>query len=621
MDDRALQLQRDGYLSEFDVRMARFLTSLCASDDPGFFMAAALVSRATAGGDVCLNLASVAGRSLPGTGSAGRPETYPALAAWLDTLAGSPAVGRPGQRRPLILDAAGRLYFFRYWEYERLLADAVQRRASEPRHVDIPLLARGIRRYFPAVTEGQTDWQVVACIGAVCHPFSVIAGGPGTGKTRTVARALAMLLEQAGGKRLRISLTAPTGKAAARLAASIRDAKIRMDCSEAVRSAVPDDAATIHRLLKPVPNTSSFRHDHDNPLPVDVVVVDEASMVDIALMSRLAQALPPAARLIIVGDMDQLASVEAGSVFGDICNRSQNPCFSRSFRDLIETLTGTRLEAKGPAVPDPAGLSDSIVALRKSYRFDDVGGIGPLSRAVNAGDCRAVFDILDDPSASRVGWREAGSGDVFHRSLANRVAGGYRDYLTAKDPRTAIERFDSFKILCVVKSGPFGVEALNGLARRLLAGSGLLPAPRAEREPWYPGRPVLVTRNDYGLGLFNGDMGITLPDPEGEPGELFVFFPGPSGQPRRFATYQMPAHETVFALTVHKSQGSEFDDVLIVLPDRDVPVLTRELIYTGLTRARRSVMIYAKREVLEKALTRTIDRTSGLRDRLWKKEK
>jgi exodeoxyribonuclease V alpha subunit len=240
---------------------------------------------------------------------------------------------------------------------------------------------------------------------------------------------------------------------------------------------------------------------------------------------------------------------------------------------------------------------------------------------VNAGDSRAVFEICDDPSASRVKWLEIDSADALHRSLANRVVGGYRNYLTAKDPRTAIERFDSFKILCAVKFGPFGVEAVNGFARRVLAGSGLVPAPRADRGPWYPGRPVLVTRNDYGLELFNGDMGITLPASEGGPEELFVFFPGPAGRPRQFATYQLPAHETVFALTVHKSQGSEFDDVLIVLPDRDAPVLTRELIYTGVTRARHSVVICGKREILEKSLARTIDRTSGLRDRLWKKEK
>jgi exodeoxyribonuclease V alpha subunit len=457
----------------------------------------------------------------------------------------------------------------------------------------------------------------------VLHPFAVISGGPGTGKTTTVARILSLLLEQPALQPLRISLSAPTGKAAARLTASIQAVKAAMPCSERVRAMIPEQATTVHRLLQAVPGSAAYRYDRRNPLPTDVVVVDEASMVDVALMSHLVQALAPEGRLLLVGDRDQLASVEAGSVLGDICHKQQSLEFSASFSAQVGSLTGIRpdlLRQDRPDAREPGKLADSIVVLRRSYRFDDRGGIGRLARCVNMGDAGAVFERLSDPNDPSIRWQKTEADGAFPAWLAKQVVKGYRDYLSARQPAVAIERFERFKILCAVRAGPFGVDAVNGLARRALQGANLIMPEGAAGGPWYAGRPVLITRNDYETGLFNGDMGIALPDPEAETDRLFVFFPNLPGSPKRFEPLHLPAHETAFAMTVHKSQGSEFDDVLLVLPDRDSPLLTRELVYTAVTRARRSVTLLGRKSILSAALSRSIVRTSGLEEGLWGKD-
>ena len=621
MDKKFLQFQREGHLSGFDLRMAALLCELSGSRDSSFFMAAALLSQATTTGDVCLSLVRLAGRPWPQEMRTADAYVCPSLEKWCETIAANPSVGRPGERRPLILDSFARLYFYRYWEHERNLCDAIRMRVSQPvEGIDGARLKDGLRRLFPGLASGHTDWQAVACISAVLHRFAVVCGGPGTGKTRTVAGILSLLLDQPAPRPLRISLSAPTGKAAARLSASIQAAKSKIPCDETVRAAMPEQATTLHRLLKAIPGSSTYRHDRRNPLAFDVVVVDEASLVDIALMSHLVQALSPAARLILVGDRDQLASVEAGSVLGDICDKHRSLGFSIEFGDRVASLAGSRPEESregGPDSGEAGRLADSIVVLRRSYRFDDSGGIGRLARQVNAGDARGAFASLQDPKDPQVRWQEIEAGAAPHTLLAKHAVRGYRDYLSTRHPLQAMKRFERFKILCVVKAGPFGVDSLNGVARRVLADARLLTPQQSGGSPWYAGRPVLITRNDYDLGLFNGDMGIALPDPESETERLLVFFPGTSDSTRRFEPQRLSDHETVFAMTVHKSQGSEFDHVLLVLPERDTPVLTRELIYTAVTRARRSVTLLGRKTILEAALSRTIQRTSGLRDGLW----
>ena len=529
----------------------------------------------------------------------------PPVATWCDALRRSPVVGRPGEYAPLVLDEAGRLYLYRYWEYERQIAEDLQRRSvEEPGDVDLPRLREGLDRLFPPAADGAVDWQRTAAAVAVLRRFCVISGGPGTGKTTTVIRILALLLEQAAGRPLQIALAAPTGKAAARMQEAIRLTRDRLQVSREIREAIPGEATTIHRLLGFRPGSVRFRHDREDPLPVDVLVVDEASMVDLALMAKLVRALPPRARLILLGDKDQLASVEAGAVLGDICGES--PGFSEGFSRRLAGATGqVGGEGDGPSI------QDAVVELTRSYRFGETSGIGRLARHVNRGDGREALALLERGDCQDVVWRPLES----PRDLAARLAEAAERlgaYLAAGTPESALEGLDRLRVLSAHRTGPFGVETLNRLIEDCLEARGVI----RPRSPWYHGRPVLITANDYNLRLFNGDLGITLLDPASE-GKPQVFFRTAEGGVRRLPPSRLPEHETAFATTVHKSQGSEAETVLLVLPNELTPVMTRELIYTGITRARSRVEIWGAGSVFEAAVSRRLQRSSGLRDALW----
>ena len=313
--------------TDIDRHFARFMERLSGAPNLEVALAAALVSRSQGQGSICLNLRSVAGTTFPNDSADGVRFQLPALEEWIAALWKSPAVGKPAEFKPLVLDERGRLYLHRYWEYESDLAKAILLRAEqEAEDINEPLLREGLERLFPPIHEPrETDWQRVAASTAVQKQFCVISGGPGTGKTRTVIALLALLLEQADGKPLRIALAAPTGKAAARLQESLKKWKTTLPCDEAIKARLPEESFTLHRLLGSFPDSARFKHNAENPLPFDVVVVDEASMVDLALMAKLFAATPPSARLILLGDKDQLASVEAGAVLGDICNRPAEP--------------------------------------------------------------------------------------------------------------------------------------------------------------------------------------------------------------------------------------------------------------------------------------------------------
>ena len=606
-------LYHAGIMREIDFHFARFISGLCPHDDPDIFMGAALVSNAAGNGDIYLDLALSAGKPLGESLGAESRLRCPELNAWTEKLHASPVVGSPGELRPLILDKKNRLYLYRYWDYEKKLADLILKRAQEHIGViDESLLRNSLQRLFPEVSDNGIDWQKVAALAAILKKFCLISGGPGTGKTFTVANILALLFEQAGDGRLEILLAAPTGKAAARLSESIRTAKKTLNCRKDIIDAIPSESYTIHRLLKTIPGSPYFIHNSENRLPADVLVVDEASMIDLALMSKLLEAIPATARLILIGDKDQLASVEAGSVLGDICDRNRVHGFSERFCKRLEKITGKEFNVGIEHDNLKNGLQDCIVVLKKSFRFTDSSTIGQLSRSVNRGDVEKVLDVLKT-SPIPINWIETqGRKDLF-QALAKKIIQGYAEYLKTTDPQTALERFNRFKILCAVNIGPFGVNAVNMLAEKALSREGLIQP----EQDWYMGRPVLITRNDYNLGLFNGDMGLTLPAPDSDNKDLYVYFPGSSGQLRRFLPQRLPEHATVFAMTVHKSQGSEFDDVLLILPEKDYPVLTRELIYTAITRARQNISIWGIEEVVRAAVLRKIERTSGLRDALW----
>ena len=507
------------------------------------------------------------------------------------------------------------LYLYRYWNYEKRLAASLRARGSSGgATVDESLLKDSLRRLFPGDDPKETDWQKVAAYASVVKNFCVISGGPGTGKTFAVAKILALLLEQSKTRHLRIALAAPTGKAAARLKEAIQNAKEKLACPEEIKAAIPEEASTIHRLLRSIPGSPYFQHNEKNPLPADVVVVDEASMVDLALLSKLAAAVPTSARLILLGDKDQLASVEAGAVLGDICDTGHIHNFSTQFCRDLKTIAGEEVEAS-PDGRDELAMQDCIVQLKKSYRFGEDSGIGAASQAVNDGDSGLALGLLKSGGYKDIQWQELPRPEALSRALRKDIIAGFSPYLKATEPEKAFDLFNRFRILCALREGPFGVYTLNLLAEQVLRKEGLIK----QEGRWYFGRPLIITRNDYNLKLFNGDVGIILPDSESSR-EPRAYFPSEEGTIRKFPPLRLPEHETVYAVTVHKSQGSEFNNVLLLLPDAEAPVLTRELIYTGITRAREKVTVWAKEEVFRTAISRRIERTSGLRDALWTNE-
>lgn len=599
-------------LSDLNRRFATFAGELAGGAAPELLLAAALVSRQVEEGHVCLELATVAGRQLlPPLAGEGEPFVCPDLEAWVRALRASPVVGAPGDFTPLVLDGAHRLYLHRYWDYEETVAAFVRERAARPpERVDEAVLAAGLRRLFPGAGP---DGQRIGAALALHRSFLVLSGGPGTGKTSTVVKILALLAEQPGGESLRAALAAPTGKAAARLKEALRSAKASLSAPHRVLEQIPEEVFTAHRLLGTIRGRPRFRHDADNPLPFDAVVIDEASMVDLPLMAKLVRALPHRCRLLLLGDRDQLASVEAGAVLGDLCGSDRLGLVSPEVAAFVARTSGDEVPPERVATGGAPPLAGSVALLDKNYRFGSGSGIGAVSRAVNAGDAARALEALSAGSQGDVSWvRLDGTGSDL-RPLAVRAAAAHRHALQASTPEEALEALGRFQILCALRVGPHGVERVNALVERELAAAGVIDRPRAGQR-WYNGRPVMITVNDYRLGLFNGDVGIAL---EEAGSEFQVYFPAAGQGLRSLPPARVPEHETVYAMTVHKSQGSEFDEVLLLLGSQPSRVLTRELLYTGLTRARRRVELWSTERVFREAVARSVERSSGLREALW----
>ncbi len=537
-------MKEEESFSALDRQFGDFLQRLAGSTAPAVRLAAMSASRARSEGHICVSLVEIE--------AAQKPDTL------REHLRASGVVGQPGEFFPLILDQHDRLYLRRYWEYEQQLAGAIRQRAIAS----------------PLPPKADADLQQFATEEAVRRNFIVITGGPGTGKTRTVMTILRLLFAEPGGEDLRLALAAPTGKAAARLTDAVHE--VREDLK----------ATTIHRLLGYLPDSPYFRHHAEKPLSLDVVIVDEASMVDLALMAKLVAAVPPTARLILLGDRDQLASVEAGNVLADVCAAA---------------------EAAAPNEP----LHGSVISLTRNYRFAETGGIYRVSHAINAGDTDAALAALRDQGDDEAHWKSSPGATNLAEALRASVVAGFRPCLEQSAAEEALASLQNFRILCALRHGPFGVENLNTIAEEILADAGLLHP----RPGWYAGQPIIISRNDYNLSLFNGDSGIILPDPEAG-GELRAFFMTAENRLRRLLPSRLPQHETAFAMTVHKSQGSEFAKILLILPEVDSPVLTRELLYTGITRARKRVEIWASETILREAISRRVKRTSGLREAL-----
>lgn len=665
VDDLLLLLERwveRGWLRALDKAFVAFLSELDPDADSLVLLAAALTSHQLGHGHVCLDLYETLKEpdfalSLPPEGDA---QTGPMLlpsqllialdgAAWCQALTNSTLVAQAGDvseaasRKPLVLSDR-RLYLRRYWTYERRIDAALSLRLNQVEAAPADLAQRLDALFGPANSspDALIDWQKLACAIATRGAFSIITGGPGTGKTTTVVRLLALLQSPAveQGKPLRIRLAAPTGKAAARLTESISHQVQSLEVPEAVRQKIPSDVTTVHRLLGSRPGTRHFRHHAGNPLPLDVLVVDEASMIDLEMMANLLDALPPHARMILLGDKDQLASVEAGAVLGDLCRDAEAGMYSPQTQGWLESISGEDLRGSGltPGSDEQYPLAQQVVMLRHSRRFVQGSGIGQLARLVNQQQDHQARALLASGSYKEL-FSLALKGEQDHGFTRLLLDGhndgpqGYRHYLGVlatqrPDAQTAIDdpcwtewaravlgAFDEFQLLCAVRKGPWGVEGLNQRITRTLFDAGLIESD----QHWYEGRPVLMTRNDYGLGLMNGDIGIALRLPEGSPEEqrqaLRVAFPrnDGSGGVRFVLPSRLNDVETVYAMTVHKSQGSEFAHTALILPEALNPVLTKELIYTGITRAKNWFSLIEPRQgVFEEALRRKVKRLSGL---------
>ena len=400
-----------------------------------------------------------------------------------------------------------------------------------------------------------------------------------------------------------IALAAPTGKAAARLKEALARARTSLKLPEEIAKRLPDDATTIQRLLGVIANSVKFRHAREHLLSANVVIIDEASMVDLALLSKLLNAITPQARVILVGDKEQLASVEAGSAFRDICTPGFEVGISENQARTFEKCTGQKLAG---VTSRQASIHDAVVELHENFRFAAGSGIGELSQAVNRGDAARASTIL---KSGKVKWRPTPSAKTFEHELRGRVFHRFKELCAQTDPSEALARLNEFVVLCALRRGPFGAETVNALIERMLLEAGK----QRTTNKYFSGQPLMIVRNDYNLELFNGDIGIALSRPDG----WRVFFPGEHGGLRSFAPARLPEHETAFALTVHKSQGSEFREVLVILLAEDAPVLTRELVYTAVTRARDDVEVWANEAILEQSVNRKVRRSSGLRDSLW----
>ncbi|MCM5703812.1 exodeoxyribonuclease V subunit alpha [Larsenimonas salina] len=610
-----------GWLRALDLHFARFLQEL-GEGRAEVLMLAALTSHQAGRGHICLVLSELVARpfetlKLPPEpmGQQGAPALLKTLSGYgLDCLERAlasasvvDAVHPESGSAPLVFEH-GLLYLRRFWASERRIAHHINVRMS----IDTPGApsSEALAHLFGASPSDETDWQQVACALALRQRFAVISGGPGTGKTTTVAKLLVLLQQQAlaqGGEALSIQMAAPTGKAAARLTESMAGALTKLSVPETVRAHLPREAMTLHRLLGARPDTRRFRFNETHVLETDVLLVDEASMVDLELMAALMNALKPQARLILLGDRDQLASVEAGAILGDICASAWPPAFSESMCRYLEHTTGADLTV----THHEGGIADHVVVLQKSYRFSDHSGIGHLARAINQGDIAQARAVVSK-GFNDIALTQIEAGERTHVYLA---VEGYRAYLEAIEanasPAEVLAAFQKYRMLCALRQGDWGVETLNERIAEALQARGWID----QSSGWYVGRPVLITRNDRQLGLYNGDIGIALPDPAAE-GRLRVFVD--QGERIRSVLPARLTHaDTAYAMTVHKSQGSEFETVTVVMPPSDSAIMTRELLYTALTRARSMcTLCIADTEVFFNALTRRVQRSSGLSQRL-----
>ena len=609
-----------GVLAAADVHVAARLGAIAGEEDDAVLLAVAFAVRAPRLGHVCVDLTAIASTATVDVDLEDEDVDlsvlpWPAPGAWVDSVRESALVAVTAEQAAPLRLAGSTLYLDRYWcEEAEVAADLQTLSAEDPADVDDAVLTEGLSRLFG---EQLGERQALASASAVLSRLAVVAGGPGTGKTTTVARILALLFEQAeaqGRPEPKVALAAPTAKAAARLLEAVRDETARLEgISDGVRASLLRlESSTLHRLLGRRPGSHSrFRHDRSNRLAHDVVVVDETSMVSLTLMSRLVEAVRPATRLILVGDPGQLASVEAGAVLGDVVGPCRDELLiAPSVRARLERVTGRPVDAGDP--PAGAAIGHGIVVLDRVWRHGDE--IADVAEAIRRGEGDAVVAALR-ASPERITWIEEDADETTALGPVRTGAVVTAEAVTAAarggDARTALAELGRFRLLCAHRRGPYGVSSWTSRIESWLAEQGEHVGPVAG--PWYVGRPLLMTRNDYGLRLFNGDTGVVIATPDGRVSAAFER----RGEIATFRPARLDAIETVHAMTVHKSQGSQYDTAAVILPPPRAQILTRELLYTAVTRAKEHLILAGTEASVRAAVDRPVARASGLRWRLW----
>lgn len=637
--------RRSGLIRDIDLHFAGFIGRIAGNKpDPALLLAAALVSQATCNGHICLALDKVAGKpwppppgDAPGPDETGdddaaptalpKPITLPAYDEWIRKLklatdCVTTRMTANIERRPIVLDEKHkRLYLYRYWQCEETVAQNLHARAkAEPDDALVPpAIGEKIRQYFPD-KPGATGigLQRLAVLVGLRRRLVVITGGPGTGKTFIVARLLALMLDAKPDLVVRVA--APTGKAAKRMIDSIHEAVQNLHLSDDIRGRLPGDASTLHRLLGAMGEGIQFRHGPHNPIEADIVIVDEASMIDLPMAARLVGALRPTTRLILLGDMRQLEAVEPGNVFGDLCLAVDRPnAFSTA---TLDAWKKSGLDAGIPGVTwdGQDGLGDGLVRLTYSHRFLRCPSIAQFSESIVGDDADKAVQVLGGKQDDLTWVRDdlANQLDSICKQYAVDyavIAKGMKDIGDSESQppgllQVAFTNYTDQRLLCALRGGPFGVRRINARIEELLGGKV-----KGKGREWYPGRPIIITRNNYGQSLMNGDVGLAS---VAEDGTVRIWFEPASagGEYRPFPPQLLPEFEVAHALTVHKSQGSEFNKVILVLPDRFSLVLTRELLYTGVTRAKNNVKVLGTEAIIRHAIGELAVRESGLKSAL-----
>ena len=572
---------RQGQLTDISFHFASLIKRLDPLIDDSVVLAAALTSSHSVSNQVCLDLSQFAGKSVF-SGINGKEIVAPQLSNWIRTLRESRLVATNNEYRPLVLERNNYLYLYRYLELEKRLAALLSQRTNLPDfEFDADKFEQVLSSMFPSWSMAEEQREFARLV--VRRPFVVVNGGPGTGKTTTMVQVLAILLEMQLVSSDQIVLSAPTGKAATRLLEVVAQVSHRFKLTT---DQFVFHSSTVHRLLGWNKSRRLSSDRFRQSIPYKLVVVDEASMVDLKLMTDLLERIGPRTRLILLGDKSQLTSVGVGSVLGDICSIAQDRALPRF-----------------------------MVSLRNCRRFSFDSQIGHLAKLVTKGDVGWTDELLRKPRQSDVIMRSIESHSELSRLLEKHCIDKFVDLLqlaaVTKEPDQIFKKLSGLKLLTAHRVGPRGVDQLNYLVEEKLATRGFVP----HDEPWYIGRPVLIKSNDYDLQLFNGDIGIALPEADAS-SRIKVVFPKLGGGWRRIHPSHLPDHQTVYAMTIHKSQGSEYEHVIMVLPEAFSSVLSRELIYTAITRATKKLEVWGSKEVLEEAILSRSPRPSGLQDQL-----